>query len=146
MKGRKPTPTDLRVLWGNSGKRALPKDDPILLYAPKDLTLEAKKAWPQFSKPLAEAGITTVLDLAALRLLVETYSMWQKATLALQSEGLTYESKDIQRVGPWFRIQASSAELMLRLLAEFGMTPSSRTRVQRGSPPPNPDAVDLFGF
>ena len=48
----------------------------------------------------------------------------------------------IERPSPWFRIQASSAELMLRLLAEFGMTPSSRTRVRGGGPPENPDAVE----
>ncbi len=150
MKGRKPTPTNIRMLHGNPGKRALPQNEPnlgaTLLYAPKDLTPEAKRAWPGFAKPLAAAGITTPLDLAALRLLVETYATWRKATEALK-EGMTYTTPTgIERPSPWFRIQASSSELMLRLLSEFGMTPSSRTRVRTGGPPENPDAVDLFGF
>ncbi|MGH8657358.1 MAG: phage terminase small subunit P27 family, partial [Gammaproteobacteria bacterium] len=126
MKGRKPLPENVKLLRGTGGKKA--KDgveigSARLLYAPKDLTFEAKRAWPQFAKPLAEAGITTALDAAALRLLVETYSTWLKANEAIQREGMTYEANGIQRVSPWIRIQASSGELMLRLLSEFGMTP-----------------------
>lgn len=151
MRGRKPTPTNIRMLHGNPGKRALPKNEPqlsaCLLHAPKDLTPEAKKAWPQFAKPLAEAGITVPLDAWALRVLAETYAVWRKATEALMAEGMTCTSPTgIERPSPWFRIQASAAEMMLRLLSEFGMTPSSRVRIKTGGAPVDPHEVDLFGF
>lgn len=105
MKGRKPTPTNIRMLHGNPGKRALPKDEPnlgaTLLHPPKDLTPEAKKTWPQFAKPLAEAGITTTLDASALRVLVEAYCTWKKATEMIQAEGMTYLKDGIQRMNPY---------------------------------------------
>ncbi|MGH8848915.1 MAG: phage terminase small subunit P27 family [Polaromonas sp.] len=146
-----PTPTNLRLLHGNPGKRALPKNEAqlsaCLLCAPRGLTPEAKRAWPQFAKPLAEVGIATPLDACALRLLVETYATWRKATEALKAEGMTCTSSTgIERPSPYFRIQASAAEQMLRLLSEFGMTPASRVRVKTGGAPVDPDAVDLFGF
>lgn len=149
-RGRKPKPTNLRLLHGNPGKRRLPKHEPNLggrlLRCPSGLSLEAKRVWSQFAKPLAEAGISTPLDLFALRALVESYCLWKTATERVQSEGMTYEKDGIQRVNPYVRIQANAASVMLKLLSEFGMTPSSRTRVKTSGPPENPDAVDLFGF
>lgn len=151
MKGRKPTPTNLRILHGNPGKRALPKDEPkpepCYLNPPKDLGPEAKAIWPELAQPLYEAGLLTALDAPALRLLCEAQATWQKATDAIQREGMIYTTPTgIQRPSPWFRVQHAAAEQMLRLLSEFGMTPSSRTRVKVTEGPPDPDALDLFGF
>lgn len=151
MKGRKPTPTNLRLLHGIRGKRALPKGEPkpepCYLNPPKDLGPEAKAIWSEMAQPLYEAGILTALDAPALRLLCESHANWRKATEAIAREGMTCTTPSgIERPSPWFRIQASSSELMLRLLSEFGMTPSSRTRVKISEGPPDPDAVDLFGF
>lgn len=149
MKGRKPLPENVKLLHGTAGKKARNRVEigsARLLRPPADLTPEAKRAWPQFAKPLAEAGITTALELSALRVLVETWCAWKKATEMIQSEGMVYEKDGIERMNPYVRIQANATTLMLKLLSEFGMTPSSRTRVRTGGPPENPDAVDLFGF
>lgn len=92
MKGRKPTPTNLRLLHGNPGKRAVPKGEPkpepCYPHPPEDLSPEAKAIWPELAKPLYEAGILTALDAPALRLLCEVQATWQKATQAIEQAGM----------------------------------------------------------
>lgn len=141
----------MRLLHGNLGKRGLPKGEPkpapCYLNPPKDLGPEAKAIWLELAQPLYEAGILTALDASALRLLCEAQATWRKATEAIQREGMVYTTPtSIQRPSPWFRIQHAAAEQILRLFSEFGMTPSSRTRVKISEGSPDPDALDLFGF
>ncbi|MGH8578872.1 MAG: phage terminase small subunit P27 family [Gammaproteobacteria bacterium] len=151
VKGRKPTPTNLRLLHGNPGKRPVPKKEPrpsvTFLRTPADLSDEAKRHWRRFARPLYEAGILTELDGLALRMLCEALVLWEEAGREVEREGLVIPGYNGNLViSPYARIANTAFDQVTRLLAEFGMTPASRTRIKTGRAPADPNAVDLFGF
>jgi hypothetical protein len=70
MRGRKKTPTNLVLLRGNPGKRALnkeePKPRPVLPEPPGHLDTGAKREWRRVAPELHQLGLLTVLDVDAL--------------------------------------------------------------------------------
>lgn len=151
MQGRKPTPTRLRLIRGNPGKRPLPKDEPKVvakrLPMPVGMSPGARAHWRQFTKALEGAKITTDLDRQALRALCETCAAWEEAQARVWKHGMVVKgAKNQPRRSPYVGIANTAFEQMTRMLAEFGMTPSSRTRVQSVGGRTDADAVELFGF
>ena len=68
-RGRKPTPTALKVLEGNPGKRKLndnePRPEKKAPSCPKWLEPEAKKEWRRLAKKMEQMGVLTEVDMAA---------------------------------------------------------------------------------
>ena len=68
-RGRKPTPTAIKELEGNPGKRKIneaePKPEKKAPPCPKWLEPEAKKEWRRLSKQLEQIGVLTEVDQAA---------------------------------------------------------------------------------
>src|SRR5687767_13735858 len=74
MRGPKPTPTSMKELRGNPGKRRLSKDEPRpaavkTLRAPPHLRPDARKIWRELAAALRSVGLFTRLDLWKLELL-----------------------------------------------------------------------------
>ena len=67
--GPPPTPTNLKMLRGNPGKRKLntnePDPPPAIPSCPSHLDKVAKREWRRISKELFEMGIISKLDRAA---------------------------------------------------------------------------------
>ena len=82
-RGQKTQPTTLKILRGNPGKRALPKNEPQPAHGfppcPEHLTPMAREAWKLFSVQLESAGVGTVLDATALELLCTSYALYRDA-------------------------------------------------------------------
>ena len=139
-RGKRPTPTNLKILRGNPGKRALPKDEPmpeaVCPDPPEVLCPAAKKHWRVIVKQLYDANVMTTLDQDALMLLCSAYARWVEAGKALQKEGVIIKQKshngetEYLKANPWLMIQQKAFDQMKAMLTEFGMTPSSRTRVK----------------
>lgn len=133
--GRKPKPTALKVLEGNPGKRPLNKEEPEVKSekpaCPKHLSKKAKAVWRKVAPLLEDAGIIAKLDGIALEMLCEAYAKWQTANESLDREGLV-------QVGPnggFFQnpnlaIANRAMDQVKSFLAEFGMTPSERSRLK----------------
>ena len=130
MKGKRPTPTHLKVLAGNPGKRpirperhlpAASKRRPAWIPAEDS---EAVRAWKRITPALLRAGLLTELDVLACSLLCLAWSDYQRA-------------RGGKRGG------AAALRGVVSLLGEFGMSPSSRTRV-RIDPISEPDELDAF--
>ena len=68
-RGRKPTPTAIKMLEGNPGKRALNNNEPKPAKkaprCPSWLEDEAKKEWKRMGKILEQMGLLTDMDMAA---------------------------------------------------------------------------------
>ena len=129
-------PTALKILQGNPGKRALPKNEPVAEVcaprAPAHLSPEAKQHWPKVVKHLAAAKIMTRLDVDALAMYCESYAKWILAHEHLSTEGMITISPNGYPVqSAWLQIANKSFEQMAKMLGEFGMTPSSRAGVQK---------------
>lgn len=135
MRGRKPKPTRMKELEGNPGKRALnkkePKPDLAIPDCPAHLKGEARKEWNRIVKELHALGILTNVDRAALVVYCTAWADYVKACNKLEKEGYVIISdKGGMYQNPWVALQKRSMDQIMRFAAEFGMTPSSRSRVR----------------
>lgn len=164
MPGRKPKPTALKQLAGNPGKRALNKREPNPPRGPLDppahLCPAAAAKWHELAKTFDQLGLLTTIDRTAFEAYCETWARWCAAKAIVAKQGLTYSTGNgLIRKRPEVQIAAECERLMRQYAAEFGATPSSRSRVQPGGaeqptlpglPPPDAPAAspvpDLTAF
>jgi P27 family predicted phage terminase small subunit len=134
MGGRgRPVPTALKIVRGNPGHRPINKAEPM---PPSDaampawLSPEAQEHWPLIAGQLRDAGILTVIDAPALALYCESFARWKNANDQVVKYGAVVKSPNGYPIqSPFLAIANRAHDQMVRLLAEFGMTPSSRSRV-----------------
>jgi P27 family predicted phage terminase small subunit len=134
MRGRPPKPTHLKILQGNPGKRALPKNEPkpeaTIPIPPDHLSNYAMEEWKRIAPQLEKLGLISRIDRTALAAYCQTYGRWVDAEEKLLNTGLIMKTKDgniIQNV--LLGIANRALLLMHRYMVEFGMTPSSRARL-----------------
>ena len=134
QRGRKPKPTAIKELEGNPGKRALNKNEPKpKKSAPKCpvwLDAEAKKEWRRASKQLEALGILTEVDMAAFAGYCITYSRWKDSEEFITKHGMIFKTQGGQLAQvPQITISQNYLKIMIKLCEQFGMTPSSRSRI-----------------
>lgn len=138
MRGRKPTPTALKIIRGNPGKRALPKDEPTPpagAAAPEWLSPLAAEHWPTIARQLEDAHVLTVIDAPALALYCEAFARWKQASDHVLQHGQVIKSPTgVLKQSPYLLIANKAHDQMAKMLIEFGMTPSSRSRVTKAKP------------
>lgn len=134
--GRRPTPTALKALSGNPGKRELNKNEPKpaarIPPCPKHLNKEAKAEWRRISKELAVLGLLTMVDRAALAAYCQSWARWVAAEEELAKPDVKMvevTDKGYHHPNPWIGIANQAMKQMRGFLGEFGMTPSSRSKV-----------------
>lgn len=135
MAGRRPKPTALKILAGNPGKRTLnrrePPADTGLPSCPAHVQNEARREWRRISRHLANIGLLTKIDRAALAAYCVAYGRWSDAEMQVTRLGAVVKTVNGNLIqNPYLAVANRSMEQMARLAAEFGMTPSSRSRVQ----------------
>lgn len=139
MRGRKPIPTALRLVKGNAGHRKAippPATSPKPPGRPAHLSVEAAKEWDDLAPQLHEAGLLSTIDKAALAAYCQAYGRWVEAELALQEHGVLVKSPNgFPMVSPYLTVANKALDQMSRLLVEFGMSPSSRSRVTASQRP-----------
>lgn len=138
--GRKPVPTPIRLLRGNPGKRPLlsnePKVGPKLLRPPRELSDAARKVWSREGKMLLNVGVITALDAAAFAAYCVPYARWLEVTALLAKSPTLIKNRHGDLVlNPLLRVAREAQEQYTRALAEFGMSPVSRTRVHAAETP-----------
>src|SRR5262245_33575233 len=134
MPGRKPKPTHLKLLQGNPGKRALNANEPRppveMSEAPEHLTDVAKVEWKRMGERLLRLGLLTVIDGAAFSAYCTIYARWVEAEQALKKTGSVVRSPNGYPIlSPYYTIANQSLQQMRAYMTEFGMTPSSRSRI-----------------
>lgn len=140
--GRKPKPTALKLVTGNPGKRALPKKEAKIAPAeptpPAFLCDDAKVEWGRVVSILFGAGLMTELDRAALAAYAAAYGRWAQAERAINrmaakdelNAALMIKTSNGNAIqNPLVGIANKAKADMVRYAAEFGMTPSARSRV-----------------
>lgn len=139
MRGRKPTPTALKLLAGNPGKRKIEEGEPQGVVGvpdpPEHLTEEEKAAWAYFGEQLKNAGLLTNLDAIAFELLCRAYVRAKDAAAKVAQYGAVWIEKGDSKIpkfaySPHWAVQNREEQKLMSLLSEFGLTPSSRTRVK----------------
>lgn len=138
-RGPKPKPTQFHVLHGTFDKNPQRSrdDEPVapagVPDCPDHLDELAQQEWKRVSQLLAEMNILTLADRAALELYCHSYSEWRKACVQVGKYGAVLIQKHGDKIdarrNPFDIVRERNAKACERLLAEFGLTPSSRSRV-----------------
>lgn len=134
IRGPAPTPTRIKLIQGNPGKRKLNDREPEppagAPECPEYLDAVARGEWDRLVKILLAMRVLTEADYIALGNLCQSYSTMIDAQRKLSKAGILYKSQSgyIQQ-SPLLGIVNSQMTLINALVREFGLTPSSRTRV-----------------
>jgi P27 family predicted phage terminase small subunit len=154
-RGPKTKPTKLKLLTGTARKHRLNPDEPQPGVArpdpPEHLGAVACREWERVIGQMVELGIMTELDRAALGAYCQAYGRWAAAESALArmagrdalSDGLIVKTKSGNLIqNPLVGTANKAMADMVRYAAEFGLTPSARTRVAgQTDAAPNPFAA-----
>jgi P27 family predicted phage terminase small subunit len=154
MAGRRPTPTALKLVTGNAGKRAINKKEPKprreIPSCPAHLTDEAKVAWGRLSVMLDRMGVLTEADAYALERLVDCYADILACRELVARDGRTYttqsEGGTLIKTNPAVnQLRAADAQFK-SYLVEFGLTPAARSKVNAEPPDGNNKEDPLAEF
>ena len=135
MRGRKPLPSNVVRLRGNPGKRRLndaePRPAPRVPTCPACLGDVARQEWKRLTRELAGLGLLTGLDRGLLAAYCEAHALWVEAVSSIQRYGTMVKSPNgYPMQSPYVAVANKQVDIMVRIAAEFGMTPSSRTRIR----------------
>lgn len=137
MRGRKPKPTAIRLLEGVAGHRPLPAKEPkpprvttSTLTPRRFLDRLGREEWRRVVPELDRLGLLTTVDLGAVEVYCDLYSQWRRARVKLRT-GFTDANG---RRKPEAQVVKDTAALMRQYMVEFGLTPSSRTRLETDDP------------
>lgn len=135
MAGRKNTPTALKLIRGNPGRRPLPEHEPApearIPDPPEHLSAQAREHWNAVARMLHDARVMTVMDGHALELLCDSYVRYVEANEKVRRHGMVMKTPGGFFVqSPFLAIANKAFEQMKSILTEFGMTPASRTKIQ----------------
>lgn len=134
-KGRKPTPSHLKVVRGTKradrGAKNEPTPDRARPSAPSDMSDRGREAWGYVVAVLDRMGVLTEADAMAVELMCEARADWLSARdEIIASGGETYTTEGgLIKAHPAVAMRNDAARRLQSLLAEFGMTPSSRSKV-----------------
>lgn len=154
MPGPKPTPTALRKLAGNPGKRALPKNEPEpsrgRLSCPPHLDATAKTEWRRLLPILQGMRVMTDADYGVLEMCCRQTSVSRQAWKQLQADGPIVDSmKGAKRITaktetgetvvlnlierqrhPAVKLMNDADAIVKQCYGELGLTPAARTKVK----------------
>jgi P27 family predicted phage terminase small subunit len=151
LRGPTPKPTGVRVMEGNMSKRALPSSEPLPFPGepdmPSHLTREARREWKRLVPILLAMRVLTAADGIALgnlcqayALLVEAHKAMRKASKGGGSGLLMKTPSGYVQQSPLIGIINGQVEIINRISREFGLTPSSRVRLD--TPEPTVDQLE----
>ncbi len=140
--GPKPLPTNLRVFEGGKPKpkskdepdpgEAAPELSPEdLPDPPKYLGREARRIFTETAQRLAKLRLLTDADVDALAMYAATQERYRKAVRKINREGMIIKAPSgYPQQSPYVAIATKALDQARKLLAEFGLTPSSRARIR----------------
>lgn len=153
MAGRRPTPTPLKLVKGNPGKRPLNESEPVPIRAlpspPVHMSDEATVAWGRLAKLLDQMGVLTEADGFGLERLAETYAEILRYRSLIEADGETYTTKGTSgdtliKANPAVAMLADADRRFKSYLVEFGLTPAARTKVKVDGKEQNADPIDSY--
>jgi len=134
MAGAKPKPTIIKKLAGNPGKRPFNQNEPKPGRASPRmphgvLPKHGQKLWHALAPKLIELGILTEVDLPAFEMLCLHYAFARMAMEDVEINGLTITEDGKTKKNPAMQAFRENSTAYKQLLVEFGLTPSSRSRI-----------------
>ena len=149
MAGRKPLPTHLKLVKGTARPHRLNKAEPIPVVAvpapPDHLDEDARKKFSEMAELLARHGVMTELDTHALARYVVIWRRWLEAEQEVKRRGhVVKTSNDNIIQNPFLAVANKCLAQMAQIESEFGLTPSSRSRIRMAEPAETSDPFEDF--
>lgn len=128
-RGPHPKPTALKILEGVKPGR-INQREPVITGTPEqpaDLTVDAKVLWDQVAPAMIRSGVLTVADVPAFAELLEAMVLakFYRAQMRLQLGGAPVANGQTPAVYQYARLHV----VLNNGWAQFGMTPSARSRL-----------------
>ena len=142
MRGKTPTPTALKILRGNPGRRRLNSDEPSspllkrMPPAPGFLDDEGRRVWSAEGRRFIKAGLLTALDLTMFGTWCIWYSKRDLASRAVNQSGIVVRANGVGNpyISPYMSVISMCSKAMHQIEIEFGLSPASRTKVKSLNP------------
>ena len=133
VRGRIPKPTKLKILAGETNADRINRNEPEAPSgrppAPDTLDKVGRRAWRALCEALEALGILSTVDAQALQIYCECYSGYREALEKVREFGMVLNIDGKPRRNPYMaEVHQHRAEIM-RMQSEFGLTPSSRSRL-----------------
>lgn len=139
--GRRPTPTKLKVLRGNPGKRRLnanePEPAPLDKHfdiPPRELAGDARASaeWRRVAPLMRECGLISQAERSAIIALCQQWSRYLEAQVDVRKHGMIIKRQDGGLMtNPNLDVGDRALSHCHRLWSELGLTPSGRARVSK---------------
>lgn len=151
MSGPPATPTAIRELQGNPGRRPLndaePVSPPLSVTEPDWMADDelAKEFWHAVGTTVRVMNVAQESDRMALEMLSICLAEVRRAYQALQegSRVMVFES-GAEQVSPYFTIMTKMMSQAMAIMKEFGMTPAARSRVKALATPEKKSKLSAF--
>lgn len=135
MRGPKPTPRNLRIVKGSDRPSRMNDDEPIVKISipepPPHLSDTESDKFREMAAKLARMKVMSDVDVDALAIYAVNWVRLLDANDKIKELGLVVMSpKKFPMKNPYVTIARESERICTGILTEFGMTPSSRTRVK----------------
>ena len=158
--GRKPKPKAAKMLAGTLRIDRVQMESaaglPLLTgvpYCPAHIRGESRREWRRVSRLLIQMGVLTQAHIPALELYCTLYGRWKDAEARIAKEGLTSMGGvhgTVPVASPYVRISDDAMRQVRLWLGEFGLTPSSQSKVAKAesaaAPKSREEELDEYFF
>jgi P27 family predicted phage terminase small subunit len=149
MAGRKPLPTHLKLVKGTARPHRLNKDEPKPAIAvpepPAHLNERTRTKFTAMALMLARAGVMTELDAGALARYAVVWCRWVDAEAEIKRRGPVVKTEGGNVIqNPFLAVANKCLAQMAQLEGEFGLTPSSRSRIRMAEPADQTDPFEDY--
>lgn len=146
-RGPPPKPTKVNDLAGNPGKRKRNPREPAPAHGRPDcpgwLSDKAQAEWRLVVPQLEAAGLLAKIDRAALICYCQAVADVEFACAAIEEHGRTYVLPNATvAMRPEVKLLAEASKRLRLFAAEFGLSPSARSRIQLPEKPPAANELD----
>ena len=149
MAGRKPLPTQLKLVKGTARPHRMNPAEPqptVAVPLPPDHLDDAAAAkFTELAELLARHGVMTELDAGALARYVVIWRRWLEAEAEVKRRGPVVKTAGGNIIqNPFLAVANKCLAQMGQIESEFGLTPSSRTRIRMAAPAETRDPFEDF--
>lgn len=132
--GRKPMPTSMKVLRGETRPSRLNRDEPRPAprrpSCPSYMSASAKRAWRVICRELGAMGGLHAADAALVEVLANALAGYRGATTLVNQTGQLVKGRDGNIVRhPLLIVIKQHSDTIIRVSSELGLSPSARTRL-----------------
>jgi P27 family predicted phage terminase small subunit len=137
----------MKLIEGEPNKDRLNFDEPrspsLDYKCPSILKGPARKEWFRLIEELKPTGMLTRLDVTALTQLCAAFGEWMEAKKQIGKTGLLIKAGNGTPIpNPLISIARNAEGTVIRIMTEFGMTPSSRQRIRVNPPHEESDEME----